>query len=128
MKSKIYLAGGFKGDWHKKVIKELNTNFTLFNPEEHKLKNSDQYTAWDLFHVDKSDILLGYMARDNPSGYGLALEVGYAKAKGKLIILIDERSKIDVTFKKYFLICKESSDIIFDTLDDAINYLKKFKN
>ena len=128
MKPKIYLAGGFKGGWHKKVTKELNINFTLFNPEEHKLKDSNHYTTWDLFHVDKCDILLGYMAKDNPSGYGLALEIGYAKAKGKLIILIDERSKKDAIFKKYFLICKESSNVIFDTLEDAINYLKKFKN
>ncbi|GGX19285.1 nucleoside 2-deoxyribosyltransferase domain-containing protein [Aquimarina muelleri] len=128
MKPKIYLAGGFKGGWQKKVTKELSSDFILFNPEEHKLTESEKYTAWDLFHVDKCDILLGYMTKDNPSGYGLALEIGYAKAKGKLIILIDEKSPSDSLFEKYFLICKESSDVNFETLENAINYIKKFNN
>ncbi|MBQ0733944.1 nucleoside 2-deoxyribosyltransferase domain-containing protein [Aquimarina celericrescens] len=126
MKPKIYLAGGFKGGWHNKVIDELKNGCILFNPQQHNLPESEKYTAWDLYHVDKCDILLGYMAKDNPSGYGLALEIGYAKAKGKLIILVDERSPEDNQFKKYFLICKESSDVLFENLESAISYIKTF--
>jgi hypothetical protein len=66
------------------------------------------------------------MSKDNPSGYGLALEIGYAKAMNKLIILVDERSNFDETFKRYFSICQESSNVTFETLDDAINYIKSF--
>jgi nucleoside 2-deoxyribosyltransferase len=114
MKSKIYLAGGFKGGWHDKVTQQLSKDFIIFNPQKHSLDDVDMYTAWDLFHVDKCDILFGFMSEDNPSGYGLALEIGYAKAKNKLVVLIDERSKIDASFKRYFSICHQSSNIVFN--------------
>jgi nucleoside 2-deoxyribosyltransferase len=126
VKQKIYLAGGFKGGWHKYVTEKLGNGFIYFDPQKHQLDESDKYTAWDLYHVDKCDILLGYMTEENPSGYGLALEIGFAKAKNKLIILIDERSKKDKTFKRYFSICHESATIIFNDLDEAIQYLKTF--
>ena len=126
MKLKIYLAGGFKGGWHDYVIEKLGDSFIYFNPQKHQLDDVEMYTAWDLFHVKKCDILLGFMTEDNPSGYGLALEIGYAKAQNKLIILIDERSKKDNAFKRYFSICHESSDIMFENLDEAIKYLKTF--
>ncbi|MEO7977690.1 nucleoside 2-deoxyribosyltransferase domain-containing protein [Flavobacterium sp.] len=126
MKTKIYLAGGFKGGWQNDVIKKLSLDFIFFNPQKHDLDDVEKYTTWDLYHVEKCDILLGYMSKENPSGYGLALEIGYAKALNKLIILVDERSKIDETFKRYFSICKESSNVSFETLDEAINYIKSF--
>lgn len=126
MKTKIYLAGGFKGGWHNYVVENLGKEFICFNPQKHQLDEADKYTAWDLYHVEKCDILLGYMSEDNPSGYGLALEIGYAKAQNKLIILIDKRSNTDKSFKRYFSICHESSNVIFETLDEAIAYLKSF--
>jgi nucleoside 2-deoxyribosyltransferase len=126
MKQKIYLAGGFKGGWHNYVSEKLGNDFIYFDPQKHQLDEADKYTAWDLYHVNKCDILLGYMSEDNPSGYGLALEIGYAKASNKLIILIDERSKKDEKFKRYFSICHESATIILDNLDEAIKYLKTF--
>ena len=126
MKTKIYLAGGFKGGWHNEVTNKLGNDFIYFNPQKHDLNDVEKYTSWDLYHVEKCDILLGYMSKDNPSGYGLALEIGYAKAMNKLIILVDERSKFDNTFKRYFSICQESANVTFETLDDAINYIKSF--
>ncbi len=126
-KRSLYLAGGFKGGWHDLVIGQLRNDFCIYNPQTHDLEEPNKYTYWDLFHVDKCDILLGYMSEDNPSGYGLALEIGYAKAKNKLIILIDDRSKVDQSFSRYFAICHESADVICDTLDEAIEYLKTFR-
>jgi len=126
MRTKIYLAGGFKGGWHENVIELLGDQFVFFNPKNHALSEPEKYTTWDLYHVDKCDILFGYMAEDNPSGYGLALEIGYAKAKGKLIILIDERSSIDEKFHRYFSICHESSNIVCSSIEEAVEYLKTF--
>ncbi|MCW2260114.1 MULTISPECIES: nucleoside 2-deoxyribosyltransferase domain-containing protein [Sphingobacterium] len=125
--NKLYLAGGFIGGWQDEVIKQLQNNFIIFDPLGHALKESNKYTHWDLFYVDKCDILFGYMSESNPSGYGLALEIGYARAKNKLIILVDERSKKDNLFKKYFAICHESTDVICSSLQEAIEYLKAFK-
>lgn len=126
MKSKIYLAGGFKGGWHNLVMHELKDFFTFFNPQKHNLDEVKKYTTWDLYHVGKADIILGYMSSTNPSGYGLALEIGYAKALGKLVILVDERSPIDETFARYFSICHESANITFLSLSEAIQYLQTF--
>ena len=126
MKTKIYLAGGFRNGWHKYVINKLGNEFIYFNPQKHDLDDVKKYTSWDLYHVEKCDILFGYMSSDNPSGYGLALEIGYAKAKNKLIILVDERSNLDDDFKRYFSICNESSNVSFNTLDEAILYMRSF--
>lgn len=124
MKTKIYLAGGFKGGWHSFVTESLGKEFICFDPQKHQLAEPAKYTTWDLYHVDKCDVLLGFMKEDNPSGYGLALEIGYAKAKNKMIILVDERSREDEVFKRYYSICHESSDVMFDNLEEAIEYLK----
>lgn len=126
-KRSIYLAGGFRGGWQDLVVRDLSNYFFIYNPQKHDLEEPDKYTHWDLFHVDKCDILLGYMSEENPSGYGLALEIGYAKAKGKLIILIDKRSRNDDSFRRYFAICHASADVICDSLDEAIEYLESFK-
>ncbi len=89
---------------------------------------SKEYTIWDLFHVNHCDILFGYMEESNPSGLGLCLEIGYAKALNKLIILIDEKSISDSIFRKSFSIARESATIIFDSFDDGVSYLKKLEN
>lgn len=130
MKTKVYLAGGMnESNWQKKVIENINSdNFVFYNPREHSLTNSTEYTFWDLFYVKQSDILFAYMQSDNPSGIGLTLEVGYARALDKSIILVDERSKNDEAFANRFKIVRESSTIVFDNLEDGINFLKKIKN
>ncbi|MBD8083019.1 nucleoside 2-deoxyribosyltransferase domain-containing protein [Chryseobacterium caseinilyticum] len=127
MKPKIYLAGGFKGGWHDDVVKKLGDSFQIFNPQQHNLDEAEKYTYWDLYHVKKCDILFCYMSKDNPSGYGLALEIGYARALNKLIVLVDDRSKDDEQFKRYFSICQASSNVILETLDEAIDYVRTFK-
>ena len=127
MKLKIYLAGGFKGGWHDVVKDKLGEDFHIFNPQTHDLRDVDKYTSWDLFHVKQCDFLLGYMAKENPSGFGLALEIGYAKALDKLIILVDEKSKHESEFERYFSICHASSTIVLSSLSEAIKFIETFK-
>ncbi len=136
MQTKIYLAGGMNdSNWQKEVIdsfKEVNKKnekgeFVFYNPREHMLTESREYTIWDLFYVRKCDILFAYMQKENPSGFGLTLEVGYAKALDKPIILVDEKSE-DPIFKKHFKIVRESASLVFNNLNDGILYLKNFKN
>lgn len=126
MKTKVYLAGGFHGDWQIQVKQHLIESFIFFDPKEHRLEDKTQYTQWDLHHIAKSDILFGYMSKTNPSGYGLALEIGYARALNKMVILVDEKSAVDVVFDKYFAIAHKASSVTFDNLQDGIDYLKKF--
>lgn len=125
-KLKIYLAGGMASNWQSYVINELADTFIVFNPIDHLLNSPIEYTNWDLFFVNKSDILFAYMEKDNPSGIGLSLEVGFAKALGKTVILIDEKSKNDSEFEKKFAIVRESATIVFNDLDNGLKYLKTF--
>lgn len=130
MNTKVYLSGGMNQyNWQKKVIESVECEgYTFFNPREHMLKDSKQYTFWDLYYVQKCDIVFAYMEKENPSGYGLTLEIGYAKALNKPIILVDERSKAKDDFTRYFKIVRESSTIVFENLEQGVELLKKLRH
>lgn len=122
----IYLAGGMNSNWQAKLMEKFGKGFIYFNPKDHLLEISSEYTPWDLFYVMKCDILFAYMEKNNPSGIGLSLEVGYAKALGKTIILVDEKSSSDEFFKEKFKIVRDSATIVFDNLSLGLEYLSSF--
>lgn len=66
------------------------------------------------------------MEKSNPSGYGLALEVGLAKALGKTIILVDERSTNDQVFEQHYKFIQSAADICFNKIEDGIGMLQSF--
>lgn len=125
-KMKIYLAGGMKSGWQNTVINKLKDRCIFFNPQDHQLNNAKEYTIWDLHFVNSSDIIFVYLEKENPSGFGLTLEIGYAKALNKTIILVDERSKFDSSFANYFKIVRESASVVFDDFESGLNYLERF--
>jgi hypothetical protein len=125
-KPKIFLSGGFRSNWQEKVVSECDRKGLFFNPREHGLEKSDLYTTWDIHYVRDCDIFFGYMESTNPSGYGLAFELGLAHALNKTIILVDERSTKDEVFAKYFKILYKPSGVVLDNLADGITYLKSF--
>ena len=130
MKTKVYLAGGINdSNWQNAVITGVDmANYVFFNPREHLLTNSREYTTWDLYYVKNCDILFAYMQKENPSGFGLTLEVGYARALDKPIILIDEKSLSDEPFANRFKIVRESASLVFDNLQEGIKFLKSLQN
>lgn len=125
-KMKIYLAGGMKSGWQNTVINKLKDRCIFFNPQDHQLNNAKEYTIWDLHFVNRADIIFVYLEKENPSGFGLTLEIGYAKALNKTIILVDERSKLDSSFANYFKIVRESASVVFDDFESGLNYLERF--
>lgn len=125
-KLKVFLSGGFKSNWQNKIIERYNDEFIFFNPREHGLDDPDQYTIWDIHFIKQCDILFAYMEETNPSGYGLAFELGLAYGLNKTIILVDERSKKDDVFRNYFRIMYKPSNIVFDNFEDGVKYLKAF--
>lgn len=118
----VYLAGGFKSGWQAKVIKQL-PDFDFLDPSQHNIEDAAEYTRWDLDAVRASDIVLGYMESTNPGGYSLALEIGFAYALGKTVLLVDEIT--DPSVSRYFEMVRQCSESVFPRLSEAIEYLRK---
>ena len=127
-KLKIFLSGGFKSNWQSVIIEEFNDDFIFFNPKEHGLDNPDQYVTWDVHFVKECDIFFAYIEETNPSGYGLAFELGLAYGLNKTIILVDEKSPKEDNFDKYFKITHRPASIVFNNFQDGIKFLKSFRS
>jgi len=119
---KVYLAGGMHGDWRSIYIDSVRAVF--YSPKEHDLTISDEYTLWDLTAIEQCDVFLGFMEADNPSGQGLTLEIGYAKALGKKIILVVEDEFVNQDRYKYFLMAEECADVVLYDHDDALKLIQ----
>ncbi|MHB9100331.1 MAG: nucleoside 2-deoxyribosyltransferase domain-containing protein [Sulfuricella sp.] len=120
MAKTIYLAGGFKSGWQKTVKSNLS-GYDFLDPSAHNIQDPKEYTEWDLAAVGRCDIVLANMEQSNPGGYSLALEVGFAKALGKTIILVDQIE--NPTVSKYFEMVRQVSDATFGDLDSALEHL-----
>lgn len=117
----IYLAGGFKSGWQARVIKQLPA-YEFLDPSQHKIQDAGEYTRWDLDAIRASDIVLGYMEFTNPGGYSLALEIGFAHALSKTVLLVDEIK--DPSVSRYFEMVRQCSGRVFSTLAQAVEYLR----
>jgi len=122
LRKKVYLAGGFRSGWQAQVAAELS-QFEILDPSVHNIMDPAEYTRWDLEAIRRSDYVLANMEATNPGGYALALEIGFAKALGKNVILVDQIS--DPTIDRYFEMVRQCSDFVFHTLLDAVVHLKE---
>jgi hypothetical protein len=122
---KVYLAGGMHSDWRSPIIKAMEKlNVQCYDPCKHGLVNPDAYSYWDRKAIMESDVIVAYMDSDNPSGYGLCFEVGLALGQCKTVIFIDAFA--DERYN-YFDIVRASSTIVVDSIDDAIEVLRKIR-
>ena len=117
---KVYLSGGMRSGWQDKVIAEC-PGVEFIDPRDHGLHSSMEYTPWDLLAVRRCDIIFAYLEKDNPSGLGLALEVGYAAGLNKTIIFVNEKIG-----QRYTEIIDWTADLSYGTLELGIEYLKSF--
>lgn len=131
MKQKVYLAGGFIGNWQN-LVKE-NIDLVWLDPKE-KERGVDvqepmtlnEYGTWDLHNVKQADIVFVYCESTNPSCIGLSVEAGYAKGLGKTVILVLEKNNTTIK-DKYLDFLKTVSDIVFEDLESGIKFLSKFQ-
>jgi len=121
----VFLSGRLDTNWRQQLVSKI-PDINYYDPTMHKLDQPSQYTAWDMHFVRSSDLVFGYMDKSNPSGYGLATEIGYAKGLGKTVILVDEKSDLDDEFSNYFSIVRSISDMVVGSLDEGIALLKRF--
>ena len=96
---------------------EIGWGWMTFSYPDKKLTEPDQFTARDMLCIQRADIVLAYMEAENPSGIGLAAEVGYAKGLGKTVIFVDHKHD------KYFKFIHSMADVVCHNLTDAIRYL-----
>ena len=116
----VYLAGGTKSGWQQRVI-DACPQHTFINPCDRNgvaLLGEREYTAWDLAGVKQADIVFAYMESDNPSGIGMAAEMGYGHGLGKTVVFINESAN------RYFKFVEAMSDVCFPTLNSGILFLQ----
>ena len=121
----IYLAGGFKSSWQDSISNQF-PDIRFLDPRSHKLTDPIEYTNWDLQAIRESHIIFAYLEKDNPGGYALALEVGYAKALGKHIIFIDEKTIPNSESSRYYDMIRASASVLCSTLEDGKSYLENY--
>lgn len=85
----FYLAGGMQSDWREAA--SIYSAHTFIDPRKLNEGVTDPaiYTERDLAAIRQCDGVLAFMSPDNPSGYGLSVEVGYAAALDKPIAWVD---------------------------------------
>ena len=117
----IYLAGGFHSGWQKLVWQKLGAAWDIRDPSKHGIQDAASFTEWDLQAIRDCDVVLAMLEPSNPGGYALALEVGYAKALGKVIYLVHHQ---DDPRSRYFSMLREVSNGCFGSLSSALEVLE----
>lgn len=118
---KVYLAGGFRSGWQDVVIAKV-VGPEYVDPRKHNLTDANEYTVADLYSLNKCDCVFAYLEKDNPSGYGMALEIGYAKAKNKLIIFCNESTN------RYLSMVNCASSYTTTDFDSALEFMQNIFN
>jgi len=118
-KKLLYLAGGMYSGWQDKVKARLGDLVEYFDPRT----DADQrclaaLTVDDIRGATSCDLMLAYFEKDNPSGLGMAAEIGMARASGARIYLVDEHSHIHGFLAA---LCTR----VYTDLDAALNVIER---
>ena len=119
-KPTVYLAGDPKSGWQTKVCKAIQ-DLQLLDPSKHDLADPKELTRWGLQAIRQADVVLAYLEEEDQNGHALAFELGYAKALGKTILLVQEHGAGEED--KYLQTVREVADFCFDSLGEAVSYL-----
>ncbi len=118
-KPTVYLAGDTQSGWQRRVCKAIQ-DLQLLDPSKEDLADPKELTRWGLQAIRKSDVVLAYLDKDDQNGHALAFELGYAKALGKTILLVQEHGAEQ---DKYIQTVRQVADFCFDSLGEAVSYL-----
>jgi nucleoside 2-deoxyribosyltransferase len=82
------------------------------------------YWAWDKFAIQRSDIVFCYLQKTNP-GIGLFLELGYAYALGKTVILVIEKGNGEEAIPdRYREECRAFASATFYSFKEGLTFLE----
>jgi len=92
---RIYLAGGFHSNWQDE-IKQRCPEHTFFDPRtDADQKFAYRWTIQEIEGMKISELVFAYFEIDNPSGLGLAKEIGWATILGIPVWYVDEHERIN---------------------------------
>ena len=134
---KVYLAGdiAYENRWRPKVAEAVKPFLCqLFSPIdtidynlvalERANKDNQVFVPCDFKKIDLCDILFAYIRNGSGSLHsGTSCEIGYAKAKGKHIILVKNLPKLEAYLYQFI---QRTADAYFTVLEDGIKYLVEF--
>jgi len=88
----LFLSGGLKTGWQdeaKFIIDAAGVTVRYLDPRkwQNETTTPREYTKRDIDAIKDCQIVLAYMDSQNPSGMGLSVELGYASALGRKIVL-----------------------------------------
>jgi hypothetical protein len=130
----IYLAGGMRTNWQDTLIEFMRRQrpevpVIYLDPRQSGAKDEETYTAWDVAAVAMADILFVYLEAENPSGAGLALEIGVAeglKRAGKpakeIVFVCDPKHP----HHRYFGMARVCSNSVYDDFQQGLQRLADF--
>lgn len=124
----VYLAGGMRSNWRKQVQNGCQ-GLDFVSPVDKEVDyemSAEEYGAWDLHYLREVDIVFGYMERTNPSGIGLACELGYAYGKDTTVVLVLE-DESEYFEDRYLQFMEKVSDVRFSRLEGGIRFLNTFE-
>lgn len=111
-KIKVYLSGGMHSGWQDWFIKRY-PHIEFLDPRSHGFTAPELYSEWDNNAIDECDLLIAYLENDNPSGVGLAYEIGRALGQGKHAFLIEDTNSYWNEDRRYFELVRHSVTMKF---------------
>ena len=119
---KIYICGSMqKSVLRDELIRGLDGH-EILDPSQHGLTDEKAYTDWDLAAIRQCDCVVAFMESSNPSGYGLAFEIGYACGINKPVIYLDALG--NDWRQKYFGMVRSASQTA-STIFDVFHHIKR---
>lgn len=136
-KLSVYLAGDIsKERWRLKVMEDcvdFAENIEWLSPIDNisysyqSLLSAHRkklvFHISDKFKIDKAEIVFAYIADGSPSRFsGTSWELGYAFAKGKHTIVVNDMKPKDACL---YELVKRFADAYYETLDEGIDHLRE---
>jgi len=87
MRKRVFLCGGFHSNWQDEMI-EANHGFSYIDPRLYRTNDPHIYTPMNLGNIVRCDIVFANLEESNPGGQNAILEIGFALALGKPIVLV----------------------------------------
>lgn len=131
----VYLAGSIGDDdrWRPFVMQSLEgLNVEFLSPVDRGISYSYKamkraneknrvFLHCDYLKIDRADIVFAFLHSGPSRHSGTSAEIGYSKAKGKTILLVNDMPQTEAFLYEFV---HRSADEFFTKLSDGVDYLR----